>query len=92
MNYSWTHRFKLLYRKEPISSFVLLFGAADAVIGGVAGQWSLMALGLGAAAAAVVLRWRLALGRSSRSAAPEEPIRYRPSRPLLLQQPPVNPE
>ena len=38
--------FKSTYRKEPISSFVVILGITDAVIGGVAGQISLFSIGL----------------------------------------------
>lgn len=37
---------KLAYRKEPISSFILIVGAVDAVIGGVGERWTLLSFGL----------------------------------------------
>ena len=48
---------KLAYRKEPISSFVLIVGAVDAVIGGVGGRWTLMSLGMTTVLIATLLRW-----------------------------------
>jgi hypothetical protein len=48
---------KSAYRKEPISSFVILIGAVDAVIGGMDGRWSLLTFGLGTVGVAIALRW-----------------------------------
>ena len=48
---------KLAYRKEPISSFVLIVGAVDAVIGGVGGRWTLLSLGMTTVLIAILLRW-----------------------------------
>lgn len=48
---------KSAYRKEPISSLILIFGATDAVIGGVGGQWTLLSFGLIIVLTAAVLRW-----------------------------------
>lgn len=46
MNPLITKLFKLIYRREPISGFILLLGVTDAIIGGVAGQVSLFSIGL----------------------------------------------
>jgi hypothetical protein len=48
--------FKRLYNKEPISSFLLLVGIMEGLIGGVHGQWSLFSLGLGLVLGAFVVR------------------------------------
>jgi hypothetical protein len=88
MNRVWSRFFRSTYRKEPISSFILTVGAVDAVIGGVDGQWSLMALGLGAVSVAIALR---AWINQQRQFEPVDgtPIRYlpaqssRPSLPML---------
>ncbi|HEY9902627.1 MAG TPA: hypothetical protein V6D43_09385 [Candidatus Sericytochromatia bacterium] len=57
MNALW-HRFlKSAYRKEPISSFVIIVGSVDAVIGGVGERWSLLSFGLMMVVLAVALRW-----------------------------------
>ncbi len=45
------------YRKEPLSSFILIVGAVDAVMGGVGGRISLFSVGIGMTLLAVVLRW-----------------------------------
>jgi hypothetical protein len=48
---------KRLYRKEPISSFLIVVGAVDAVLGGVNEIGTLMILGLLTSGAAVGYRW-----------------------------------
>lgn len=57
MNILFPRFLRSLYRKEPISSFVVLVGAVDAVIGGVDQSWSLFSVGLGTVGVAIVLRW-----------------------------------
>ncbi|MBV5257740.1 hypothetical protein FLX56_04800 [Synechococcus moorigangaii CMS01] len=48
---------KHLYRKEPISSFVILMGLVEVVIGGVDEQWGLFTVGLGFVLGAIAIRW-----------------------------------
>jgi hypothetical protein len=48
---------KSVYRKEPISSFVMIVGAVDAAIGGIGDRWSLVTFGLGTIGVAIALRW-----------------------------------
>lgn len=48
---------KLAYRKEPISSFIVIVGAVDAVMGGVGERWSLLTFGLMMVMLAVGIRW-----------------------------------
>jgi hypothetical protein len=48
---------KRLYRKEPISSFIIIIGAVDAVLGGVNEIGTLMILGLLTSGVAVGYRW-----------------------------------
>ncbi len=48
---------KAAYRKEPISSFIVIFGAVDAVIGGVGERWSLLTFGLMMVLLAAAVRW-----------------------------------
>jgi hypothetical protein len=48
---------KRLYRKEPISSFIIIIGAVDAVLGGVNEIGSLMILGLLTSGVAIGYRW-----------------------------------
>ncbi len=49
--------FKKMYRKEPISSFLMVMGIVDAVMGGVGEQWGLFSLGSGLVIGAMVVRW-----------------------------------
>jgi hypothetical protein len=48
---------KRLYRKEPISSFIIIIGAVDAVLGGVNEIGTLMILGLLTSGVAIGYRW-----------------------------------
>ena len=48
---------KRLYRKEPISSFIIIVGAVDAVLGGVNELGALMILGLLTSGMAIGYRW-----------------------------------
>lgn len=57
MNALWTRVLRSAYRKEPISSFIVIVGAVDAVIGGVGERWSLLSFGLMMMVLAVALRW-----------------------------------
>lgn len=57
MNILLPRFFRSAYRKEPISAFILIVGAVDAVIGGVGQQWSLLSVGVSVVFLATVLRW-----------------------------------
>ncbi len=57
MNVAWPRILKSVYRREPISSFIITVGAVDAAIGGMGGRGSLLAFGLMVASAAIALRW-----------------------------------
>lgn len=46
-----------IYRKEPISSFILTVGVVDAVIGGVGGKWSLFSVSVIMLLLALGVRW-----------------------------------
>lgn len=48
---------KAAYRKEPISSFIVIVGVVDAVIGGVGERWSLLSFGLVMVMLSVAIRW-----------------------------------
>ena len=48
---------KRLYRKEPISSFLIVVGAVDAVLGGVNQVGTLMVLGLLTSGISLGYRW-----------------------------------
>jgi hypothetical protein len=57
MNAIFPNVLKRLYRKEPISSFILIVGAVDAVIGGMNEIGTLMILGLLTSGVAIGYRW-----------------------------------
>lgn len=76
---------KSAYRKEPVSSFVLIMGAVDAVIGGVGSRGTLFALGLMMVLGAVAMRWLQTQGRST-ATWEEAPVRYLP---MGKTQPPI---
>lgn len=46
-----------VYRREPISAFIITVGAVDAVIGGVGERWTLLSVGVGVILWAAFLRW-----------------------------------
>ena len=48
---------RAIYRKEPISGFILLFGITDALLGGFQGRWSLFSIGVIIAVTGIFLRW-----------------------------------
>ena len=49
--------FKVAYRKEPLSSFILIIGVVDAVMGGVGERWTLLGFGIFTIVIAVIARW-----------------------------------
>ncbi|HBB32651.1 MAG TPA: hypothetical protein DDZ80_26785 [Cyanobacteria bacterium UBA8803] len=88
MNALWPRFLKLAYRKEPISSFIVIVGAVDAVIGGIGESWSLLSFGLMMVMLAVAIRWWQTQRRETELA--EEPVTHflppsssRPPLPLL---------
>jgi hypothetical protein len=58
MNAIFPRFIKSAYRKEPISSFIVIVGAIDAVIGGVGGRWSLLSFGFLLLLTGALVRWR----------------------------------
>lgn len=73
---------KRLYNKEPLSSFLLLVGTMQGLIGGVHGQLNLFSLGVGVVLGAFVVR------RSQLKQARLNANRVLPRRYLPPQQPP----
>jgi hypothetical protein len=84
---------KRLYRKEPISSFLIIIGGVDAILGGVNEIGTLMILGLLTSGMAIGYRWwciqqaearsdfkskQLYLPESPRSPLPNLESRHRP--------------
>ncbi|MDJ0731767.1 MAG: hypothetical protein QNJ33_17445 [Crocosphaera sp.] len=68
---------RTLYRKEPISSFILVAGAVDAVMGGVGQRWSLFSFGLFIVSLAIILRW-LQVHKAQAIITEDKPRRYLP--------------
>lgn len=62
-----------MYRKEPVSGFILILGATDALIGGFGGRGSLLSLGLLIALVGVVMRWQQ--GEKKSRGIASEPVR-----------------
>ncbi len=50
-------RLKSLYRQEPVSAFIVTFGAVDAILGGFGERWTLLSFGLMLVILGVILRW-----------------------------------
>ena len=57
INALWHQFIKSAYRKEPISSFIIIVGVVDALIGGFGERWSLLSFGLMMVVLAAALRW-----------------------------------
>lgn len=85
MNALWPRILKSAYRKEPISGFIIIMGAVDAVIGGVGERWSLLTFGMTMVLLAIVIRWWQTQSRETKFA--EQPVTHflpeSPSRPPL---------
>lgn len=87
INTLW-HRFvKSAYRKEPISSFIIIFGAVDVLIGGFGERWSLLSFGLMMVVLAAAIRWWQQRGEGELSEQPVThflpPSQSRPPLPML---------
>ncbi|WP_244532902.1 hypothetical protein [Geitlerinema sp. PCC 9228] len=52
-----TRFWKSVYKKEPISSFLIVAGVMDVAIGGIGESWSLATFGASVVAVALVWRW-----------------------------------
>lgn len=74
---------RTLYRKEPISSFILVVGAVDAVMGGVGQRWSLFSFGLLIVSLSIILRW-LQVQKAQPIITEEKPRRYLPPTPSTM--------
>ncbi len=72
MNAVWTRVLRSLYRKEPITGFVLTASAVDVAIGGIDQNSSLVFFGLFFVTGALALRWWHLYNRPERIAAPPE--------------------
>ena len=77
MNDLFPRFLKSVYRKEPISGFILIMGAVDAVIGGVGERWTLLSFGLMLILLAAGLRWWQSK-KTEAVSVEETPRRYLP--------------
>ncbi|ACA98147.1 MULTISPECIES: hypothetical protein [Cyanophyceae] len=68
---------KRLYRKEPVSSFLIVMGLIEVVIGGVDEHWGLFTIGLGFVLGAIAIRWSR-IRRDQRDLNRVLPRRYLP--------------
>ena len=87
MNPLFARFLRSVYRKEPVSGFILILGATDALIGGLNGRGSLLSIGLIIALLGIIMRWRQ--GEKKSRAMATEPVRYMlppsaPRKPLPL--------
>lgn len=73
MNPLFARFFKSVYRREPVSGFILILGGTDALIGGLGEQGNLLSIGLLVAILGIGMRWRQ--GRKKKAIA-TEPVRY----------------
>lgn len=48
---------KTVYRKDPLTSFILIVGVIDALMGGMGERWTLCSFGAGIIVLALLLRW-----------------------------------
>jgi hypothetical protein len=65
---------RAVYRKEPVSGFILILGATDALVGGLGGRGSLLSIGLLITLLGIVMRWRQ--GEKKSEAIATETVRY----------------
>ena len=76
---AWNRLYKSLYRKEPISGFILTVGVVDAVMGGVGTRWTLFSFGSLLVLVAITLRlWQAQ--KTQTLFSDETPRRYLPPR------------
>ena len=76
MNPLFAKFLRAVYRKEPVSGFILILGATDAVIGGLGGRGGLLSIGLLIALLGIAMRWRQGEKKSSYSKVSTKPIKY----------------
>lgn len=74
MNPLFARFLRAVYRKEPVSGFILILGATDVLMGGLGGRVSLLSVGLFVALLGAMMRWRQAEKKSKTIAT--ETVRY----------------
>jgi len=86
MDILWSRLLRSLYRKEPVTGFLITVGVVDAAIGGLGEHWSLFSFGAGTIAVAIALRWWQQQRRAAPEPMPPAPVHILPpqgSRPNL---------
>jgi len=68
--------FRAVYRQEPVSGFILLLGATDALIGGFGGKGSLLSIGLLIALLGIIMRWRQGEKKPQRVSSQDKQAQY----------------
>ena len=86
MNVLMPRFIKKAYRKEPISSFLLIAGAVDLVMGGIGERWTLLSFGVAMVLLAATIRW-WQVQQSQPLPTKDTPRRYLPPAPSA--QPPL---
>ncbi|MCC0177381.1 hypothetical protein I4641_10375 [Waterburya agarophytonicola K14] len=74
MNPLFARFFRAVYRKEPVSGFILILGVTDALIGGLGGRGGLLSIGLIVALLGIIMRWRQGSKKTNEIAT--EPVKY----------------
>lgn len=74
MNPLFARFLRAVYRKEPVSGFILILGATDVLMGGLGGRVSLLSVGLFVALLGAMMRWRQ--GEKKSEAIATETVRY----------------
>ena len=78
MNPLFAKFFRAVYRKEPVSGFILILGMTDALIGGFGSNGGLLSIGLFVALLGIIMRWRQGdkQPQRQRAASPSKPAQY----------------
>ncbi|MBE9221296.1 hypothetical protein IQ215_01170 [Cyanobacterium stanieri LEGE 03274] len=69
---------KSIYRQEPISAFIVIFGAVDLAMGGFSERWSLLSFGLVLVIMGLMMRWLQAQQIQKKKKPRSIPRRYLP--------------
>lgn len=73
---NWARTLKLVYRKEPIVSFMVTAGLVNVAIGGLSEHWSLMSVGLSVVGIAIAVGVRQMQSRRRPLAPRHRPAAY----------------
>ena len=76
MNPLFAKFFRAVYRQEPVSGFILLLGATDALVGGFSGSGSVLSVGLFIALLGIIMRWRQGERKPKRVSSSSKQAQY----------------